>query len=204
MKYIYDILLNFNHMPYEIYDWNKDDEITHIRKMPFYKVTTTDLRNIVTNNVSIDAEFLKSIYKKTEIIFNNKVKPIEYAFLLTDGKETIAIKDGKYSKLMYDEEAETLEYAKYMPIFNIKYKIISKKNHLNFKTRNEIYIKKFIFNEINNMLKGNEFDKLNYIYMEIFDKKISSDKNQIINDLNNNWDNIYLKLYNFLKIFSMR
>jgi len=33
MTYIYDILLNFKDDLYEFYDWNKTDNIIHIRKI---------------------------------------------------------------------------------------------------------------------------------------------------------------------------
>ena len=38
MTYIYDILLNFNEEYYEFYDWNKEDTIVHIKKIPIYKI----------------------------------------------------------------------------------------------------------------------------------------------------------------------
>ena len=37
MKYIYDIVLNFNEEFFEFYDWNLNDEITHIKKIPIIK-----------------------------------------------------------------------------------------------------------------------------------------------------------------------
>jgi hypothetical protein len=49
-------------------------------------------------------------------------------------------------------------------------------------------------------------DKLKYIYYECFNKKIN-DKKKILNDinleLNNNWNNIAFKLYNFFKLTSI-
>ena len=34
MNYIYDILINFNENLYDFYDWNLNDQIDHIRKIP--------------------------------------------------------------------------------------------------------------------------------------------------------------------------
>lgn len=45
MNYMYDVLLNFNDFPYDIFEWNKDDKINHIRKIPLFKLKTTDLSN---------------------------------------------------------------------------------------------------------------------------------------------------------------
>ena len=39
MTYIYDILLNFKDELIEFYDWNKNDNIIHIRKIPLLKIT---------------------------------------------------------------------------------------------------------------------------------------------------------------------
>ena len=38
MNYLYDILLNFNLRLYETYEWERNDQITHIRKIPFFKI----------------------------------------------------------------------------------------------------------------------------------------------------------------------
>ena len=38
MNYIYDILLNFNDMLYDFYDWNVKDNILHIRKIPLIQI----------------------------------------------------------------------------------------------------------------------------------------------------------------------
>ena len=201
MNYIYDIILNFNPKIYEIYEWNKNDDLTHIRKIPFYKVKTNDLYNIINNKIKLDNEFLNNIYKKTETFNKNKINTIEYAFLLSDGKEVIAFKyynnHLNYSKLLYEEEIEVLEYSDCVKTNQIKYEVIEKIKN-NFKTRNENNIKKYIYKEINEMIKNNDLDKLNYLYLEIFNKKSNNIK-QIYKDIENNWDDVYLKIYNFMK-----
>jgi len=145
---------------------------------------------------------LTDIYKRTETLYRNKISTIEYAFLLSDGKEVIAFKINNgiisYSKLLYEEEIEVLEYSNCVKISQIKYEIIGKRNINQFKTRNENSIKKFIYKEIDEMLKNNDLDKLNYIYLEIFNKKSDNIK-LIYKDIENNWDDVYLKIYNFMK-----
>ena len=46
MNYIYDIILNFQERIYDFYEWNKTDVITHIRKIPVFKISSKDLYNI--------------------------------------------------------------------------------------------------------------------------------------------------------------
>ena len=38
MNYIYDILVNFKETLYDFYEWNKNDNITHIRKIPLFRI----------------------------------------------------------------------------------------------------------------------------------------------------------------------
>lgn len=205
MTYIYDILLNFNNKLYEVYEWNKNDDITHIRKIPLFKISSKNLFDILNNKVKLDSNFLINIFRKTEFFTKNKINIIEYSFLATDGKEAVALKCNnqsiiEYSKLLYEEETEVLEYSESLKISEIKYDIITKINRDMFKTRNENNIKKIIFKELNEMIKNNDEDKLNYIYLECFNKKINGDiKKQIYIDLEKNWNEVYLQIYDFLK-----
>lgn len=205
MNYLYDILLNFNTKLYDIFEWEKADNITHIRKIPFFKVRSKILYEILNNKVELSDDFLMSLYRKTECFSKNRINNIEYAFLLTDGKEVVAIKYSNkkmsYSKLLYDEEAEALEYSYNLKLIDIEYKIISKINIDFFKTRNEINIKNYIFRELNKIIKNNDYDKLNYLYLECFNEKNNNNvKNNIYRELENKWDEVYLKVYVFLKM----
>lgn len=205
MNYIYDILLNFNKNLYEVYEWNKNDEITHIRKIPLFKITTKNLYNILNNKVKIDEDFLKNIYKKTETFLKNKINVIDYCFLVTDGKEVVALKSNEktitgFSKLLYEEELDVLEYSDNIKTIDIKHEILSKINLNIFETRNENNIKKYIFKNINEMINNNDYDKLNYIYLECFNQKLQGDiKKQIYIDLKDKWDDVYLQIYDFFK-----
>ena len=37
MKNVYDILVNFKKRAYEFYEWNKEDDIEHIKVIPSFK-----------------------------------------------------------------------------------------------------------------------------------------------------------------------
>ena len=58
MNYIYDILLNFNNYAYDIFEWNKDDKIVHLRKIPLIKLKSNDLFNLVNKKILFDKDFL--------------------------------------------------------------------------------------------------------------------------------------------------
>ena len=59
MKYIYDLELNFKNKYYDFYEWEKKDKITHIKKIPSYKVTDEDIYNLKYNYIKINKDFKK-------------------------------------------------------------------------------------------------------------------------------------------------
>ena len=198
MNYIYDILLNFNNIPYDIFEWNKDDKILHIRKIPLIKLSTFDLSNLVNKKVKIDNEFLIKIYKRTEQ-YNKKV--LDYAFLATDGKMVIAFKIEqnkiKYSQLFLDEEMEVIDFSSNLNVISIKYQIINDRKIDYLQTRNQQYIRKFIYNQLKRI---NDIDKLNFLYLECFNKKSNNTLKDIYYELDHNFENVYIKLYKVLKM----
>ena len=48
MKYAYDVVLNFNDEFYNFYEWDTDDTIAYVKKIPIYKVTN-DIINVEPN-----------------------------------------------------------------------------------------------------------------------------------------------------------
>ena len=46
MTYIYDIVLNFNNDFYEFYEWDKNDNLTLIKKIPLIKVESDFLDQV--------------------------------------------------------------------------------------------------------------------------------------------------------------
>lgn len=196
MNYMYDVLLNFNDFPYDIFEWNKDDKINHIRKIPLFKLKTADLSNLINKNVRLDNDFLNKIYIKTELY--NK-KNLDYAFIATDGKIAFAFSYNtklKYSQLFLDEEEEAINYSLNLNFYDIKYDIINNKNIDLLKTRNETYMRRFIYSQLK---KIKNKDKLNFIFLECFNKKSEDVLNDLYHELENDFENIYYKLYKILK-----
>ncbi len=204
MKYIYDIVLNFNKRIYEFYEWMDSDNIEYIKKIPIFKVNKKVFNDIKNNNIKISSEFLNNIYNKCEIYDNYGIKKIEYAVLFSIDDDIIAIKFNKnnesilISDLYIDEKIDILNYVKRLNITNIDYKIISRyKTYLI--TRKEIDMIEFIKNEINLIYKNNNIDKIRYIYYECFNK-LENDLLIINNDLEKYIKNNPEKIYNLLKL----
>ena len=117
MNYIYDIFLNYNDLAYEVFEWNKEDKISHIRKIPLIVISSLDLYNLSNKKIIIDSSFLTKIYRKTEVFSKRDNYNLDYSFLATDKSEIIAFKLDKnglikqYSKLLIEEEIEVLNYS---------------------------------------------------------------------------------------------
>lgn len=208
MNYIYDILLNFNNVLYDIFEWNKNDDITHVRKIPFFKVDKETMFNFISKKVELKDDFLLKIFNKTEVFNKNRIDTICYSFLISDGIDVIALKlcgsNIKYSRLLIDEEREVIEYVNSMPTTSINYGVIKKYKKAEFKTRNEMRIKKYINKRINELIHCNDYDKLRYLYLDCFNCNVDDVEKEFIVSLNKNWDNVYLKLYNLLKLIETR
>lgn len=206
MIYIYDILLNFKDELYDFYDWNKNDNIIHIRKIPLIKIKEKDLVNIKNNNVKFDEETLNQIKDKTEIFTPKISKKIEYMALLSDGNYVIGLqiegKKIKKSSLLIDEELDILEDVNNLDFMNINYKIINKNINNELKTRKQRETEKFIKKGINKI--KNDEEKLKYLYYECFDKK-EENKEKILHKMLNNINNLDVnkKIYNFLKLIEV-
>lgn len=206
MIYIYDILLNFKDELYDFYDWNKNDNIIHIRKIPLIKIKEKDLVNIKNNNVKFDEEILNQIKDKTEIFTPKISKKIEYMTLLSDGNYVIGLqiegKKIKKSSLLIDEELDILEDVNNLDFMNINYKIINKGINNELKTRKQRETEKFIKKGINKI--KNDEEKLKYLYYECFDKK-EENKEKILHKMLNNINNLDVnkKIYNFLKLIEV-
>lgn len=212
MNYIYDILLNFNRQLYDFFEWNLNDNIIHVRKIPIYRIDSKALLDFRNHQIQLSHEFLDRIKNKTEIFTNKDVAIIEYATLVTDGSSVMAIKcnhEGcscEKSFLLIDEDVEVLEVSNRLKENSISYEIIGNETYLPFQTRKVQKMIQFIRNELKKCKCKQAYEKLEYLYFECFGKcedsidKIISELYKQMND-----ENFFMiqKLYDFLKLTSV-
>jgi len=194
MNYIYDVVLNFtNNYYYDFFEWDKKDNLVNIKKALLIRVDSSTLLDFINYKIKVDSNFLASIENKSMTfkkqgnykylaIFSNKEKCIAIVFLENG---TILYK----SSMLLDEEEEANNIVD-NEIVKIKYKKLELNN--NYLTlRSDIEKKKYTLKEIKKIYINHEYDKLKYIYYDLFDD--FSDNitmyNSIINYLN---DSIYL------------
>ena len=160
MCYVYDIVLNFNNDLYEFYEWKKEDNLYHIKRINLIKVDSITFNNIYDNTVLFtNNSFLLSIFNKCEYYTNRSIDTINYAFIITDSYRLLGImldscgKVVKYSSFLLDEEEEILDVAGKLKEVKLNYKIIKKRNKNDFKTRQEINIINYIKKDLDSDYK---------------------------------------------------
>lgn len=209
MNYFYDVILNWSEdYAYHFYEWNDTDGLELIKKIPLIRVKHKVFLDIVSNKIKVDKEFLESIKDKTIISGKNIVNNIVYACLFTDAKNATAVEfndNGEsisYSNLLIDDELNILEVAYDLKEANLNYELIGKKDICKI-LRQEDAAKKLIRLEINSLYEKKDLVKLKYLYYEYKKKAIDSIEEiyeNILDNLDNNFDEDILKLYYIIKL----
>lgn len=194
MNYVYDILLNLsnNKRVYDFYEWNQNDDIVNVKKVPVIRVDSKTLLDIFNYKVKISSSFLGKLENNFSI-YKNTRKKIKYLVVLSDCNKAFGISINSKgiieskSSLLLDEEEEVLFIAEKEKIEKIDYKKIRHEEKEKFLTRKEEEEKDFLLKEINTLYKNNDIEKLKYLYIEYYNIK------------EENIDNIYTKLINSLE-----
>lgn len=204
MTYIYDVTLNFNETLYDFFEWNSSDTLTHVRKIPIFKVSNDVFIDILSNIVKISDTILNRIKDKTDV-YGKKNKSFT-ACLIRNEDNIIALKfndEGlsKYiSNIVVEEELDILE-IKVNTTKVFEYEIINPRKNL-LTTRYDSINKTYIEKQLNSLNVKKDKEKIKYLYFEYFGKYITDETlalNKLKKEFNNNSSN---KLKDFLKLSS--
>lgn len=188
MNYYYDILINFQDNYCMFYEWDKEDNIEFIKKMPLIHIKSKVFIDFLLNKFKVSKDFLNKIENKTKIKQNEYLK---YSCVFSDGKNNLAIEfndDGislNKSSVMLEDEININEFMYTINISEIGYEII-KEDKLPKETRQELKVKKLLEIEIKSMYFKKEFSKLKYIYLEWF--------NELLDNIDKMYDNMLNKI----------
>ena len=169
--------------------------------------SSNTFNELINNNIVVEKEFLDKIQDSTWMY--KKTKNLEYAVLITDLNKVIAFefnKEGKIiakSGLLLDEEEEIIEESYDLKEENLNYKIESKINNNIFLTREEQKKQKYLLLELDNIVKENNKNKLNFLYHEIFlkDKLTFEEKYlKLKEDIEKNYTSKYNNLYEIVRL----
>ncbi len=207
MNYIYDLVLNFseNERILEFYEWMKEDVLSTVAKIPIIRINRFQMNDILNNKISVTKTFLKKYENKTLLDDGSLLK---YSFLVTDLSKVIALEFSsngeviRRSSLLLDEEEAVIEESLDYQEEELNYKIIRNYLKFDFLTRDERKIRSSLINELNYLYKNKKYDEINYLYEELFNKKISiHDKYKfLIDDISNNYSSKYNKIYDIIKM----
>lgn len=208
MNYVYDILSNFNQELYDFYDWDKNDNFTHLRKVPSFRVSKEVLVDLMFKKVKIKGNLLKLIKDKTQVFTKEGVDVIEYCFIVSDSVNALGVildEDVvvyKRSKFLVSEELEINKCLKTSKIYNVEYNLLSSKTHYSNMTRNEEKVTNLILNELELIMDST--DKIDYLYYEWFNTNKGKNKyKKLVSSIKSSYTSKHeyiLELLNLLKI----
>lgn len=202
MNFIYDIYLNLDkEYINEFFEWNREDKVIHVKRIPVFKVDNESYNNILNNKFILSDSTYKEIENET-VTYNGTYLS---AAIFTNGLEVITVSfDNKESdmksRLLIDEAYEVLTGVKEIMATSIDYEN-TEKNIYDKTPRYIRDIKEYILTEIEYCYKNNN-SKLIYLFYELFGKK-NNDIDVIYTKLKRQFttafDTSYIDTYNFLK-----
>ncbi len=209
MKNTYDILVNFKKYAYEFYEWNKDDDIKHVKSIPTFKVSSSCLLDFTNYNLVVSKDFLKQIENKTEIFCKGLVIAEKYACILFCKEKAIAFNfdnEGNIigrSNLLFDESDDIIKSFYNIEQTKIDYNVISECNSNSNFTRQESKMIKNLLQYLKQVDKNKEKYELMYLYLECFNKMVDDEKkayNELVFEVENANFKIIEKLDTLIKV----
>ena len=122
MNYIYDVILNFQKNYYDFYEWNKNDDIYHIRKIPILKISKKDFIEIKNNNIVFDKtsiNFLENPKIQAEKFNQTGITKIKRTIIIACENMAMALKINKNGQIEYkssllpEENEDAIEIIKF-------------------------------------------------------------------------------------------
>ena len=204
MNYIEDIIINLQEELYDYYEWEKEDNILLVEKIPIFRVDTKTMNNILFNKFQVSKKILKRIKDKT--ITEKGI--LQYVCLITDLNLVLALSFTdtglikEKSKLLLEEEEYIIKKTKDLKKELFPIEIISPIKYDFFLTRKELTIKNILLKEITSLYQKKEYDAINYLYQELFKEKVKvkDQYDRLIKRINLNYIEELSKLYEIINI----
>lgn len=213
MNYYYDVLLNLKRNTLDsFYEWDKDDDIKHFKKIPLIRVDSKTLNEFINYKINLTKTFLAEIYNKGIEYDNNELKLVPYVFIISDAKSSLACKyDPKNKELLrsnclLNDDLNIIEIAYSLKAKKIEY-FKKEKYKIDYTLRQEKEIRNILIKQINLFLENQRVNILKYLYYEIFNQNCD-DLEKIAKDLKNdmkvNFNAKYLELYDLIVLFNKK
>lgn len=205
MNYYYDIVLNLNEELYEFYEWEENDSIDFIKKIPLFRVSTKTLKDNLKYQTKFSQTMIDQIKNKTII---KKNENLENIFLISDTKNALALEINNEglvinrSKLLVSDEMNLIEMIYSLKEVKIEYEKIKK-----YEARKELRqiekIKKLIKCEIDLLYQEKNRSKLKYLYYEWFntvENSLEKMYEEMNTELEKNFSEKLNNIYDLIKL----
>lgn len=191
MIYVYDILVNFidSKRIYEVFEWNNNDSIDHIKRIPLFLVDYNIIDNLINDSLYVSKDFLNIIKDKT-LLYKNNNETIRYSCLLTEGNRVFAFEFNDLGKVEYksslllDEEDEILELSLQLDNYKIEYELEEIKKDNLYLTRRAEQIRNYVIKDLKHTYTNKNYSKLQYLYYECFNNDRSTNKEKYLRLIN--------------------
>lgn len=204
MSYIYDIVLNFNKLYYDFYEWRDSDDILNIRRIPAFRVDEKSYIDIKYNDVVVD-KFFCDVIKDKCLSFS--VDNSMLSCLISDGREVMGIlldDNGNVmgkSSLIFDEEEDVLTEIGNTEVYSINYevRVYNDKRIYSRSVMEKFEYLKCFFNS------NNSIDIYKYIYYDLYEKEendITKIRDRLLKLLEDGWNSYCDKLYFCIKMLN--
>jgi Protein of unknown function (DUF3603) len=217
MLYLHDVWANWfeseenGYNVCEFHEWRKTDTVELIDQVPLLKVNTRLFNYILDNLDEIPQEILDAVFQKGFYRKNHERVMCDYMFVITDGKDTLAVDTIGYiipvrkSRLVPRQHELALEMVNdgRKNDFTITKKEIKKEKEYNILslhpknmyglTRKEKQLKQLLMMGLDQVYKSENLDKMKYFYCVFENVKFSSLKDLSLDEL---FDLFYSKLEN--------
>lgn len=204
MSYIYDIVLNFNKLYYDFYEWRDSDDILNIRRILAFRVDEKSYIDIKYNDVIVDKVFCDVIKDKC---LSFSVDNSMLSCLISDGREVMGIlldDNGNVmgkSSLIFDEEEDVLAEIGNNEVYSINYevRVYNDKRIYSRSVMEKFEYLKCFFNS------NNSIDIYKYIYYDLYEKEendITKIRDRLLKLLEDGWNSYCDKLYFCIKMLN--
>lgn len=188
MDYVYDIVLNFQNTYYDFYEWQLNDKLINVKRLPIYKITNKDYLNLKYHDITINVNTLPKQSKMFLV-----TSGLEVMGLLIDNKGNII----KRSSLIFEESDDIINDRDAIKSIDIIYHV----NHLHkhkLISRINQEKSKYINNCLHKLDKQKDEYFFKYLYYDIYNVELD-DVNKIYDDLLILSKKDIPKLYYYLK-----
>ena len=107
------------------------------------------------------------------------------------------------SGLLLDEEEEVIDQCQLLEKTKIGYKVLRHDYKVSFLTRDEEFQKNYLYHEFLSLYQNKDYEKLDYLYSELFgeDSSSISDKySKLLYELENHYDFRFSSLYQVVQL----